>query len=116
MNYLTAIKLVLTLLPYLIDAVKTVEKAFPETGSGAVKLGLVRANFPSGKFSAWYDDKTKEFQLCRNEAGPWKLINQGRVCYLYSKDIYEVVGGERTFHVRQLKPGVLLLSPRLGTK
>ena len=77
---------------------------------------LVRANFPNGTFSAWYDDKTKEFQLCRNEAGPWKLINQGRVCYLYSKDIYEVVGGERTFHVRQLKPGVLLLSPRLGTK
>ena len=76
---------------------------------------LVRANFPNGKFSAWYDDKTKEFQLCRNEAGPWKLINQGKACYLYSKDIYEVVGGERTFHVRQLKPGVLLLSPRLGT-
>lgn len=43
MNYLTAIKLVLTPLPYLIDAVKTVEKAFPESGNGSVKLGLVRA-------------------------------------------------------------------------
>lgn len=36
------IKLVLTLLPLLIDAIKAVEAVFPESGKGAVKLALVR--------------------------------------------------------------------------
>lgn len=77
---------------------------------------LVQANLPSGRFSVWYDDYTQEFQFCHNEAGPWKLIVQGKTYYLCSRDIYGIIGKECVFRVRQLKPGVLLLSPRLGTR
>ena len=42
MQYLTIIKVVLSLLPILIEAVKAVEAAFPASGQGALKLELIR--------------------------------------------------------------------------
>lgn len=42
MQYLTLIKLVLALLPVIIDAVKAIEAAYPASGQGALKLDLVR--------------------------------------------------------------------------
>lgn len=41
-NFLTVIKLVLSLLPLLIDVTKAVEAALPQAGLGSQKLALVR--------------------------------------------------------------------------
>lgn len=41
MQYLSIIKLVLSLLPLIIDVVKAVETAMPASGQGANKLALV---------------------------------------------------------------------------
>jgi len=43
MQYLVIIKTVLTLLPIIIEAVKAIESAFPESGQGQQKLAAVRA-------------------------------------------------------------------------
>ena len=42
MQYLAIIKLVLSLLPLIIDAVKAIESAFPASGQGAAKLALIK--------------------------------------------------------------------------
>lgn len=42
MQYLALIRLVLALLPAVIDAVKAIEAAYPAAGQGALKLDLVR--------------------------------------------------------------------------
>ena len=42
MQYLTMIRLVLTLLPVIIEAIKAIEAAIPQSGQGAQKLALVR--------------------------------------------------------------------------
>lgn len=42
MQYLTIIKLVLSLFPLVIDAVKAIEAAYPATGQGTSKLELIR--------------------------------------------------------------------------
>lgn len=42
MQYLSLIRLVLSLLPVLIDAIKAIEAAFPASGQGSLKLELVR--------------------------------------------------------------------------
>lgn len=41
-NFLVTVKLVLSLLPLILDAVKAVEAALPQSGQGAQKLALVR--------------------------------------------------------------------------
>lgn len=41
MQYLAIVKLVLSLLPLIIDVVKAVEAALPASGQGASKLALV---------------------------------------------------------------------------
>ena len=41
-NYIAIIKLVLSLLPLILDTVKAVEAALPQSGQGAQKLALVR--------------------------------------------------------------------------
>ena len=43
MQYLTMIKIVLSLLPAIIEAVKAIEAAFPASGQGSLKLDLIRA-------------------------------------------------------------------------
>lgn len=43
MNYLAIIKLVLSLLPLIIEAVKTIESAYPMSGKGQLKLELVKS-------------------------------------------------------------------------
>ena len=43
MNFLSIVKLIITLLPTLIDAIKAIEAALPQIGAGAEKLGLLRA-------------------------------------------------------------------------
>lgn len=43
MNFLAIVKLVITLLPTLIEAIKAIEAALPQSGAGAEKLGLLRA-------------------------------------------------------------------------
>lgn len=47
MQYIQLIKLVLSLLPLILEVVKAVEKALPEGTNGAVKLGLVRGAMES---------------------------------------------------------------------
>jgi hypothetical protein len=42
-NFLAIIRLVLTLTPAVIELVKAVEAALPQTGQGAQKLALVRS-------------------------------------------------------------------------
>jgi hypothetical protein len=42
MNFLTTVKLLISLLPLIIDAVKAVEAAFPASNLGGTKLGVVR--------------------------------------------------------------------------
>jgi hypothetical protein len=42
MHFIQTAKLILSLLPLILEAVKAVEAALPEGGMGAQKLGLVR--------------------------------------------------------------------------
>lgn len=42
MNYLQILKLVVQLLPLIIDAMKAVEAAIPQAGSGSAKLAFVK--------------------------------------------------------------------------
>ena len=42
-NFLTIVRLVLTLLPLLIDTVKAIETAVPATGQGSAKLEMIRS-------------------------------------------------------------------------
>lgn len=41
-NLLTIVKLVLALLPLLLDAVKAIEAAMPASGAGTLKLAAIR--------------------------------------------------------------------------
>lgn len=41
-NFVATVKLVLSLLPLILDVVKAVEVALPQAGQGAQKLALVR--------------------------------------------------------------------------
>lgn len=41
-NFVATVKLVLSLLPLILDVVKAVEAALPQAGQGAQKLALVR--------------------------------------------------------------------------
>lgn len=43
MQYVQMLKLVLTLLPLLIDTIKAIEAAIPDGGKGEAKLAAVRA-------------------------------------------------------------------------
>ena len=43
MQYIAMIKVVLSLLPAIIEAVKAIEAAFPASGQGPYKLEMVRA-------------------------------------------------------------------------
>ena len=48
MQYLQLIKAVLALLPLILEAVRAIEAALPESGQGQTKLALVRAAVESG--------------------------------------------------------------------
>ncbi len=41
MNFITTLKLIFSILPAIIDAVKTIETAIPEGGKGADKMKLL---------------------------------------------------------------------------
>lgn len=61
MHFLEVIKLVLSVLPLLIDAIKTVESVFPESGKGREKLemirGIVQASYEtSSKLAVSFDE------------------------------------------------------------
>lgn len=43
MNYLALVKLIVSLLPVLIEAVKAVEAAIPQSGQGQAKLAAVQS-------------------------------------------------------------------------
>lgn len=43
MQYIIYVRVVLSLLPALIDAIKAIEAAFPASGQGSLKLELVRS-------------------------------------------------------------------------
>jgi hypothetical protein len=43
MQFLTILKLILTILPLLIDAIKLIEQLIPESGKGSAKLGAVKS-------------------------------------------------------------------------
>jgi hypothetical protein len=43
MQFLTILKLIISILPLLIDTIKLIEAAIPGKGQGEVKLGAVRS-------------------------------------------------------------------------
>jgi len=61
-NYIVIIKAVLSMLPLIIEAVKTLESAFPAPGQGASKLSAVRMIVESA-YSAASDATVKFDQL-----------------------------------------------------
>lgn len=48
MQYVQTIKLVLSLLPLIIQLVRSIEEALPESGQGAAKLTMVRSALEAG--------------------------------------------------------------------
>lgn len=52
MQALQVLKIILSLLPLLIEAVRVVEAALPASGQGASKLTLVRATIEAGYTAA----------------------------------------------------------------
>ena len=48
MQYLQTIRLILSLLPLILTAVKAIEEALPAGGNGREKLALVRTTIESG--------------------------------------------------------------------
>ena len=48
MQAISTIKLILSLLPLIIDAVRAIEAALPATGQGAAKLQLIRETLQAG--------------------------------------------------------------------
>ena len=41
-NFIATVKIILSLLPLILDAVKAIEAALPQSGQGAQKLALIR--------------------------------------------------------------------------
>ena len=60
MKVLEAMKIILSLLPAIIEAVKSIEAAFPNSGKGAEKMALVRATLQAAYESAV--DKLGKFE------------------------------------------------------
>lgn len=48
MQYVNTIRLILSLLPLVLEVIRAVEAAFPQGGNGAVKLALVREAIEGG--------------------------------------------------------------------
>jgi hypothetical protein len=61
MQYIAIIKAVLSLLPILIEVIKAIEAAFPQSGQGAAKLEAVRATVASAYAQA--SDTTVKFDV-----------------------------------------------------
>lgn len=47
MQWLTIIKIVLQLLPLIIESIKALEEAIPQSGQGASKLAIIRTTIES---------------------------------------------------------------------
>ena len=56
MNFLSILKLIITLLPSIIEAVKAIESAIPDGGKGDAKLKLIE-----GVLSSTYEQSNKAF-------------------------------------------------------
>lgn len=56
MNFISILKLIITLLPSIIDAVKAIEAAIPDGGKGDEKLKLIEK-----VLSTTYEQSTKSF-------------------------------------------------------
>ena len=56
MNFISILKLIITLLPSIIDAVKAIEAAIPDSGKGNEKLKLIE-----NVLSTTYDQSNKAF-------------------------------------------------------
>ena len=52
MKFLTIARLIVSLMPILIAAIKSAEEAFPESGKGAAKLAIVRGLLESAYTTA----------------------------------------------------------------
>lgn len=48
MQYVNTIRLILSLLPLVLEVIRAVEAAFPQGGNGAAKLALVREAIEGG--------------------------------------------------------------------
>lgn len=48
MQFIAIIKAALALLPVIIEAIKALEAAMPESGAGSAKLGVIRATLDAG--------------------------------------------------------------------
>lgn len=46
-NFIATVKIILSLLPLILDAVKAIEAALPQSGQGAQKLALIRTTLQS---------------------------------------------------------------------
>ena len=56
MNFLSIIKLIITLLPSIIEAVKAIESAIPDGGKGDAKLKLIES-----VLSSTYEQSNRAF-------------------------------------------------------
>lgn len=56
MNFISILKLIITLLPSIIDAVRAIEAAIPDGGKGDEKLKLIEK-----VLSSTYEQSTKAF-------------------------------------------------------
>lgn len=68
MQYLQTVRMVLSLLPLILSAVKAIEDALPEGGQGAAKLALVRNVIEAGYGAA--NDAIVSFEQA------WPAINK----------------------------------------
>ena len=67
MQFLNILKTILTLLPLLIETVRVIEQALPQSGTGAQKLALIRDTIQSAYTIA--TDTTVQFEAM------WPAIN-----------------------------------------
>jgi hypothetical protein len=58
MKFLAAARLIISLMPMLIAAIKSAEEIFPESGNGATKLALVRGMIESAYATAGDTEST----------------------------------------------------------
>lgn len=60
MNFIETVKLVVTMLPTIVDAISTVEKLFPEGGKGQAKLEMVKGMLTAANEQA--ESKIADFE------------------------------------------------------
>ncbi|MCK9504703.1 MAG: hypothetical protein M0Q95_11040 [Porticoccaceae bacterium] len=71
MQFLTILKLIVSILPLLIDAIKLIESAMPGTGNGEAKLSAVRSVVESA-----YKASTDTFPVISDFETVWPVMEK----------------------------------------